>query len=59
MSSPLQHLKKLKNSYVKSFDQLKQKFLEKHDSSNFLKKNANLCDKVIKQIWEYVKNEYE
>ena len=52
MSAPLQPLKKLKNSYVKSFDQLKQKFLEKHDSSNFLKKNANLCDQVIKQIWE-------
>ena len=52
MSTPLQNLKTLKNSYIKSFDLLKQKFLEKHDSSNFLKKNANLCDQVIKQIWE-------
>ena len=52
MCTPLQNLKKLKNSYVKSFDLLKQKFLKKHDSSNFLKKNANLCDQVIKQIWE-------
>jgi len=52
MDAPLQNLKKLKNSYVKSFDLLKQKFLEKHDSSNFLKNNTNLCDQVIKQIWE-------
>lgn len=52
MNAPHQNLKILKNLYVKTFNSLKQKFLEKHDSSNFLKKNANLCDQVLKEIWK-------
>ena len=43
--------KTLKKSYENKFTSLKNDFLKKHNSINFLKKNSKLCDDVITTLW--------
>jgi [protein-PII] uridylyltransferase len=51
MSSLPSNIQQLKELYEETFHNLKESFLLKHDSVSFLKKNSQLCDRIIIDIW--------